>query len=76
MLCGDARYDSPGFSAKYMTYFIQVIFYSISFLYNLHENAQEVSTKKIIAMEVGMKGQVSFISLVDIMKPSIYTLFF
>ena len=44
--------------------------------YNLHENAQEVSTKKIIAMEVGMKGQVSFISLVDIMKPSIYTLLF
>ena len=24
VLCGDARFDSPGFSAKFMTYFIQV----------------------------------------------------
>jgi len=40
-LCGDARYDSPGFSAKYATYLVQ-----------------EVESKKIIALEVGMKGQV------------------
>ena len=25
VLCGDARYDSPGFSAKYATYLVQVI---------------------------------------------------
>ena len=24
IFCGDARYDSPGFNAKYMTYYMQV----------------------------------------------------
>ena len=28
VLCGDARFDSPGFSAKFMTYFIQVLIFS------------------------------------------------
>jgi len=49
VLCGDARFDSPGFSAKYCTYFIQ-----------------EASTKKIIAMEVGMKGQVKCSSQMEV----------
>ena len=41
VLCGDGRFDSPGFSAKYMTYYIQ-----------------DSISKKIIALEVGMKSQV------------------
>ena len=42
MLCGNGRFDSPGFSAKYMTYFIQ-----------------DTVSRKIIALEVGMKSQVN-----------------
>ena len=59
VLCGDARYDSPGFSAKYMTYFIQVTYLKLYFSL-ISFCSQEASTKKIIAMEVGMKGQVSY----------------
>ena len=32
VLCGDARFDSPGFSAKYCTYLVQVIYYEIRFI--------------------------------------------
>lgn len=36
VICGDGRYDSPGFSAKFMTYFIQVkIYINICTIYQL-----------------------------------------
>ena len=48
-LAGDARFDSPGFSAKYATYCIQ-----------------EKESKKIIAIEVGMKAQVNCSSQMEV----------
>ena len=57
MLAGDARFDSPGFSAKYATYLIQVTIHD-KYLTLTVFYLQEMGTKKIIAVEVGMKGQV------------------
>ena len=55
-LTGDARFDSPGFSAKYATYYIQVC---LSVCTDNDNNClQEVESRKIIGLEVGMKAQV------------------
>ena len=56
-LCGDGRYDSVGHCAKYCTYFVQVN--ASSNERNMIIFVQEVSTKKMVALDVGMKAQVS-----------------
>ena len=59
-LAGDARFDSPGFSAKYATYYIQVSTKNR----NVEKKKKnfilfkEMESKKIVALEVGMKDQV------------------
>ena len=50
-LCGDARYDSPGFSAKFMTYFIQVscLYFRAQAELEIIENIEKVSILTIFS---------------------------
>ena len=54
---GDGRFDSPGWSAKFCSYFVQVLYPCL--LNTLIKVSQDLASRKVIALMVVCKNQVS-----------------
>ena len=55
-VAGDGRFDSPGWSARYCNYFIQVTFKFVNF-YNINF-VKDLASRKVVAFMVACKDQV------------------
>ena len=58
-LSGDARFDSPGFSAKYCTYYMQASLCKTELQSTCIANLQDLDSRKVLGVYVAMKHQVN-----------------